>query len=297
MYASEALLPLVRLIAVWDEFQEARAALDRLQEVLDEAPEPQPPAAARVVVEPLRGHLRCEQVSFAYGGPGTPLVLREVSFAVRPGEHVAVVGRSGSGKTTLARLLLGLYRPTRGRIWIDGWDLRQLDLAAYRRQVGVVLQEDLLLCGTVRDNIALGDPQPDLERVIEAARQVGADEFIAALPNGYETVVGERGLTLSGGQRQRLSLARALYRQPRLLVLDEATSALDRRTEESVHQGLAAARAGRTTVTIAHSLTTARTADRILVLQGGVLVEQGRHDELLARRGAYFDLAAGPGGA
>jgi ABC-type bacteriocin/lantibiotic exporter with double-glycine peptidase domain len=218
-------------------------------------------------------------------------VLRAISFEIHPGERVAIVGRSGSGKTTLARLVLGLYRPTQGRVLIDGRDLGELDLADYRRQVGVVLQENLLLAGTIRENIALGDLEAEGVRIIEAASLAGAHEFITALPQGYETVIGELGLTLSGGQRQRINLARALYRKPRLLILDEATSALDSVSEQAIEKNLADILAGRTALIIAHDLSAVRHADRVLVLQDGMLVEQGTHEELLARRGTYAALA------
>jgi ATP-binding cassette subfamily B protein len=294
MYASEALFPIVRLIAVWEEFQEARVAVERMEEVLHEEAEPQSPAAAaRLSPHPIEGRVQYEQVHFDYGGPDPAPVLRGVTFEVRPGERVAVVGRSGSGKTTLARLLLGLIRPTRGRVCIDGRDLADLDLTTYRRQLGVVLQDNMLVRGPVWENIALGDDKPDRGRVIEAARLAGAHEFIAAMPCGYDSVVGEMGLTLSGGQRQRLSIARALYRNPRLLIFDEATSALDGAGEKAVQESLNAVLSGRTAVMIAHRLTTIRHADRILVLQDGVIVEEGAHDELLRRRGAYYALVAG----
>jgi ATP-binding cassette subfamily B protein len=220
-------------------------------------------------------------------------VLRDVTFEVRPGERVAVVGRSGSGKTTLAGLLLGLLRPTLGRIWVDDLDLEGMDLPAYRRQVGVVLQENLLVRGTVWENIALGDPRPDRARVVEVARLAAAHEFIEGMPQGYDSVVGEMGLTLSGGQRQRIGIARALYRDPQILILDEATSALDRASEAAVQQNLSTILSGRTAILIAHRTATIRQADRILVLQDGAIVEQGTHDELLRLGGTYCTLVAG----
>jgi ATP-binding cassette subfamily B protein len=293
MYANEALAPLVRLAAVWDEFQEIRVVLKRVQEVLDQRPESQLPAEARHYPTAISGHVRCEHVFFNYNQSDQPPLLRGVSFELVPGEHVALVGRSGSGKTTLARLLLGLYRPSQGQVCIDGWDLCDLDLATYRRQVGVIVQENLLLSGTIYENIALGDRQPDRQRVIEAALCVGADEFIAALPQGYDTMVGEMGLTLSGGQRQRLSLARLAYRDPRLVILDEATNALDGPSARAVHRALATLLAGRTALIIAHQPTTIRYADRILVLHDGIIAEQGTHDQLLAHRGRYAELVAG----
>jgi ABC-type bacteriocin/lantibiotic exporter with double-glycine peptidase domain len=187
---------------------------------------------------------------------------------------VAIVGPSGLGKTTLARLVLGLYRPTRGRILIDGRDLSELDLDAYRRQVGVVLQENLLIAGTIEDNIALGDKQPDRARVVEAARLAGAHEFIAQMPAGYQSVVGDLGLTLSGGQRQRINLARALYREPRLLVLDEPTSSLDAHTERSIGRSLEAGLNGRTALIVSHSREVIDHIDRVLAVEDEMIVDE-----------------------
>jgi ABC-type bacteriocin/lantibiotic exporter with double-glycine peptidase domain len=205
---------------------------------------------------------------------------------------VALVGRSGSGKTTVARLLLGLYQPDQGHVLIDDADLRHLDLLTYRRQIGVVLQENLLLSGSVVYNIALGEPQPDADRVLKAAQEAGAHEFITRLPEGYETRVGEMGLTLSAGERQRISIARALYRNPRILIFDEATSALDSLNEWEIQRNLDTILAGRTTLIIAHKMTMIKTAHRILVLHDGLVVEQGTHLELLAMRGAYHAMSS-----
>jgi ATP-binding cassette subfamily B protein len=292
MYAGLAMAPLVSLITLWDEVQLARAALGRIEEVRRQPPERQP-GDTRGCPVPLRGRVRFEQVRFCYDGPDAPEVLRGVTFELGPSERVALVGRSGSGKTTVARLLLGLYRPTGGRVLVDGLDLAELDPAAYRRQVGVVLQENLLFSGTVRDNIALGEDRPEQDRVESAARLACAHDFIAGLPQAYDTVVGEQGLTLSGGQRQRVSLARALYRDPRLLIFDEALGSLDGDTLRAVHRNLPAMLAGRTALIIAHHGPTIRLADRILVLEDGVIVEQGTHAELTDRRGLYCSLAAG----
>jgi HlyB family type I secretion system ABC transporter len=294
LYAGQATVPLLSLITLSEEVQQARAALARVEEILTHPPEPRPLAKAPRYPWRLEGGITFDRVSFTYPGSSGRPVLRGVSFDIRPGERVAIVGQSGSGKTTLTRLVLGLYRPTAGRILIDGTDLGELDLEAYRRQVGVVLQENFLLPGTVRDNIAPDDPSPDAARVAEAARRAGAYEFIGSLPEGYDTAVGERGLTLSGGQRQRIGLARALYRDPRLLILDEATSAVDRPGESAIHRNLAAVLEDRTALVIAHNLATVCHADRILVLHEGVIVEQGTHGELLNGRGHYYTLAGCP---
>jgi ATP-binding cassette subfamily B protein len=293
MLASESLLPIVRLLAVWEEFQEARVALERVEEVRAELADFQLPAEQRLDPGRIEGRICFEAVSFDYKGESAAPVLRGLTFTIRPGERIALVGRSGSGKTTISRLLLGLLRPTRGQILIDGWDLRDVDLESFRRQVGVVLQDNLLVRGTVWENISLGDDQPDRKRIIEVARQAGADEFIEAMPQGYDSIIGEMGLSLSGGQRQRLSIARALYRDPRLLILDEATSALDSLSESAIHKNLGRILASRTALIIAHNFRTIRHADRILVLQDGTIAEEGTHDQLLARKGAYFRLVAG----
>jgi ATP-binding cassette subfamily B protein len=203
-----------------------------------------------------------------------------VSFDILPGEHVAILGPSGSGKTTLARLVLGLYRPTAGRILIDGRDLAEIDLDAYRKQVGVVLQENLLLAGTIEDNIALGDDRPGTERAEQAARLAAAHEFITAMPNGYHSVVGNLGLTLSGGQRQRINLARALYRQPRLLILDEPTSSLDSGGEQSIQENLATALRRRTVLINTHSRGVMRLAHKVLVLEDGTVVDRETGEKL-----------------
>lgn len=285
LYASQAALPLLGLIALSEEVQQARAALERMQEVLDVAPESSTRPGTRRCLRDLGGDVRFEGVSFAYDSAAAE-ILREVSFHLHPGEHVAVVGLSGSGKTTLARLLMGLYQPTSGRILIDGIDLQELDLASYRQRIGVVLQENILVWGTIRDNIALGDPRPDEVRIQKAARLAGAGDFIEALPHGYATVIGEMGLTLSGGQRQRLSLARALYRDPKLLILDEPTSALDHSTELAVAHDLTAAFAGRTALLISHSPTLLHLADRLVELRDSRLLEPVQLDDTAERNGA-----------
>jgi ABC-type bacteriocin/lantibiotic exporter with double-glycine peptidase domain len=229
-------------------------------------------------------HLRCENVWFDYGGPNPAPVLRGVTFEIAPGDHVLLIGRSGSGKTTLLRLLLGLYRPTRGRVLVDGHDLRDLDLAAYRRQVGVALQENLLLGGTIWENIALGADDPNRDRAIAAARRAGAHDFLAALPAGYDTIIGEMGLTLSGGQRQRIGVARALYRDPPLLLLDEPASALDPVTARAMAISLERALDGRTAVLVGHEAEAGARANRILALDEGHIAEQRNLQQISLRR-------------
>jgi ABC-type bacteriocin/lantibiotic exporter with double-glycine peptidase domain len=272
MYAGLAVLPVTNLIALWDEAREVRAAADRVDEVLAQHPEAGAEGSANLAL-PVTGAIQFERVSFSYGGADGPPVLKEVSFELRPGETVALVGVSGSGKSTIARLLLGLLQPTSGRILIDGVNLARLDLRAYRRQVGAALQENVLLSGTIGDNIALGDLTLDAKRIDAAGKVAGVDEFVNALPAGYDTPVGERGVTLSGGQRQRIALARVLYRDSRLVVLDEATSAVDGLGASELRQRIREALRGRTVLMIAHDPSVATEADRVLVLHEGRIIE------------------------
>jgi len=242
------------------------------------------------VLPDMRGDVRFEGVYFRYGDSETPYVLKNISFELEPGEMVAVVGLSGSGKTTLAKMLVGFYPPSEGRIMIDGYDLSALDLEYYRAQIGYVMQSNLLFSGSIIENIAAGDENPDQRHVIEVAKMADAHGFISNLPRGYEQVVGERGMGLSGGQIQRLCIARALYRNPRMLIFDEATSALDTQSESNILEQMQTILAGRTALVIAHRLSTIVQADKILVLYDGSIVEAGTHDELVAKRGMYFQL-------
>jgi ATP-binding cassette subfamily B protein len=285
------LAPLIGLVGLWNLLNEAGVAMERLGDVLDIAPEQAPgELASRVVLPDLRGDIRLEGVYFRYGGTETPYVLENVGLHVKPGELVAIVGRSGSGKTTLAKLLVGFYAPTDGRLLVDGYDMSVIDKGYYRAQVGYVMQSNLLFSGTIAENIASGDESPDRRRIEEVARMADAHGFVGKLPLGYEQVVGERGIGLSGGQIQRLCIARALYHDPRLLVFDEATSALDTQSESNIIANLHEVLKGRTAVVIAHRLSTIMRADKILVLYEGSIVEQGRHEELVGRRGMYYQL-------
>ena len=216
--------------------------------------------------------------------------MENLSFELKPGQMVALVGRSGSGKTTISKLILGLYPPTDGKILIDGQDITSLSLHSLRHQVGVVDQDTFLFGGTIRENICLGHPGAKLEAIIEAAKLAGADEFIKKLPMGYESQIGEGGGMLSGGQRQRIAIARALLGNPKLLVLDEATSHLDAESERIIQNNLIKIIGDRTTLVIAHRLSTIRHADLILVLDKGILIEQGTHEELMTKRGHYYYL-------
>ena len=268
------------------------AAGQRIFEVLDVEIEvrdkPDAVALDRIGETAGSGAVEFRDVTFGYV-PGQP-VLKNISFELEPGEMVAVVGLSGSGKTTLAKMLVGFYPPSEGRIMIDGYDLSALDLEYYRAQIGYVMQSNLLFSGSIIENIAAGDENPDQRHVIEVAKMADAHGFISNLPRGYEQVVGERGMGLSGGQIQRLCIARALYRDPRMLIFDEATSALDTQSESNILEQMQTILAGRTALVIAHRLSTIVQADKILVLYDGSIVEAGTHDELVAKRGMYFQL-------
>jgi ATP-binding cassette, subfamily B, bacterial HlyB/CyaB len=283
--------PLMGLVGLWNLLNDAGVAMERLGDVLDMEPEQKPgDVASRVVLPDLQGEIRLENVYFRYGGNDTAYVLENISLDIRPGELVAIVGRSGSGKTTLAKLLVGFYPPSEGKLVVDGYDISVIDKDYYRAQVGYVMQSNLLFSGTIAANIASGDESPDRRRIEEVAKMADAHAFISKLPLGYEQVVGERGMGLSGGQVQRLCIARALYHDPRLLVFDEATSALDTQSESNIIGNMNEILKGRTAVIIAHRLSTIMRADKILVLYEGAVVEQGRHDELVERRGMYYQL-------
>jgi subfamily B ATP-binding cassette protein HlyB/CyaB len=282
---------LTGLVALWSRLADAGVAMERLGDVLDIEPEQKPSeAGSRVVLPDLQGDLKLENVYFRYGGDDTPYVLDNISIDIRRGELIAIVGRSGSGKTTLAKLLVGFYAPTDGKILVDGYDMSAIDKDYYRAQVGYVMQSNLLFSGSIAENIASGDESPDRRRIEQVAKMADAHAFISKMPLGYEQVVGERGVGLSGGQVQRLCIARALYHDPRLLVFDEATSALDTQSESNIIASMHDILAGRTAVIIAHRLSTIMRADKIVVLYEGHIAEQGRHDELLARRGMYYEL-------
>jgi ATP-binding cassette subfamily B protein len=285
------LAPLMGLVGLWSRLNDAAVAMERLGDVLDLEPEQKPEDLAnRVALPDLRGEIKFEGVYFRYGGADTSYVLENINLDIKPGELVAIVGRSGSGKTTLAKLLVGFYTPTEGKLMVDGYDINVIDKEYYRAQVGYVMQTNLLFSGTVAENIACGDDSPDRRRIEEVARRADAHGFISKMPRGYEQMVGERGTGLSGGQIQRLCIARALYHDPRLLVFDEATSALDTQSESNIIASMNDILQGRTAVIIAHRLSTIMRADKILVLYEGKVVEQGKHDELVQRRGMYYEL-------
>ena len=288
MLAAQVTGPLLRLVNLWQEFQQVGISVQRLGDVLNTQPEPSY-NPNRTTLPQVAGRVSFEEVTFRYR-PDGPEVLRKISFTVAPGQVIGLVGRSGSGKSTIAKLIQRLYVPERGRIVVDGVDLAQVDPAWLRRQVGVVLQENVLFNRSVRDNIALTDPGISMERVIQAATLAGAHEFILELPEGYDTMVGEHGCSLSGGQRQRMAIARALIADPRILIFDEATSALDYESESVIQRNMAQIAKGRTVFIVAHRLSTVRPAHRIYVIERGEIVEEGAHEELLRIGGFYARL-------
>ncbi|OQW36127.1 MAG: peptidase C39 [Nitrospira sp. SG-bin2] len=288
MLSAQVTGPMLRLVNLWQEFQQVGISVQRLGDVLNTQPEPSY-NPNRTTLPHVAGQVVFDDVTFRYR-PDGPEVLRKVSFSVAPGQVIGLVGRSGSGKSTIAKLIQRLYVPERGRILVDGVDLAQVDPAWLRRQVGVVLQENFLFNRSVRDNIALTDPGLAMERVIQAAKQAGAHEFILELPEGYDTLVGEHGCSLSGGQRQRIAIARALVADPRILIFDEATSSLDYESEAVIQQNMAQICKGRTVFIVAHRLSTVRPAHRIYVVERGEIVEQGSHEELLRMNGFYTRL-------
>jgi subfamily B ATP-binding cassette protein HlyB/CyaB len=288
MLAGRVSAPVLRLAQIWQDFHQARLSVARLGDILNTPAEPtfNP---GRAALPAIRGEITLEHVTFRYRLDG-PEVLHDVSFSVPAGQIVGIVGPSGSGKSTLAKLVQRLYVPESGRVLVDGVDLAMVDTAWLRRQLGVVLQENVLFNRSVRDNIALADPAMPIERVIAAATLAGAHEFILELPEGYDAIVGERGSSLSGGQKQRIAIARALVTDPRILIFDEATSALDYESERVIQQNMQEIAKGRTVFIIAHRLSTVRHTDRVITIDAGRLAEDGSHDELINTGGRYASL-------
>jgi len=294
MLSSRVSMPVLRLAQIWQDFHQARLSVERLADILNTPAEPAY-NPTRAALPPIRGDISFEHVGFRYRIDG-PQVLHDVSLTIPAGQVVGIVGPSGSGKSTLAKLISRLYVPESGRLLVDGVDLAIVDTAWLRRQVGDVLQEDVLFNRTVRDNIALADPAMPMPKIIAAATLAGAHEFILELPEGYDTLIGERGSTVSGGQRQRIAIARALVTDPRILIFDEATSALDYESERIIQDNMRQIAKGRTVIIIAHRLSTVRLADRIVTIERGRLVEDGTHDELIRKGGRYAALYRLQGG-
>ncbi|SHJ94746.1 ATP-binding cassette, subfamily B, HlyB/CyaB [Bradyrhizobium lablabi] len=288
MLAGRVAQPVLRLAQLWQDFHQARVSIARLGDILNTTPEPAFDAS-RAALPPIRGDITFDHVTFRYRIDG-PTALTDISLKISAGQVIGIVGPSGSGKSTLTKLVQRLYVPEAGRILIDGIDLMVADVAWLRRQIGSVLQENVLFNRSIRDNIALADPGMSMERVIAAAELAGAHEFILELPDGYNTIVGERGASLSGGQRQRIAIARALVTNPRILIFDEATSALDYESENIIQRNMRKIATGRTVLIIAHRLSAVRQADRIITIEGGRLVEDGTHDELMKKAGRYATL-------
>ncbi len=298
MFAQRVAQPIMRMAQLWTDFQQTGISMARLGDILNTRTEVPPAQSAQL--PPLKGHIVFDQVTHRYRPEAAP-VLHALSLDIAAGEVLGIVGRSGSGKSTLTKLVQRLYWPEQGRLLVDGIDTSLVDAAQLRRQIGVVLQENLLFNRSVRENIAISDPAAPIEAVIEVAKLAGAHDFISELPEGYDTLVGEQGGSLSGGQRQRIAIARALYGNPRILIFDEATSALDYESEAAIQRKMARICQGRTVIIIAHRLSTVRQADRIVVMERGRLVEEGSHDMLLQREGGIYahlwKLQASPGGS
>jgi subfamily B ATP-binding cassette protein HlyB/CyaB len=288
MLAGQVSGPVLRLVQVWQDFHQVRLSVERLGDILNTPVETSSNTTESSMV-PLKGGIEFERITFRYGLNTQP-ILRDISLKIPPGQVVGIVGPSGSGKSTIAKLAQRLYMPEAGRVLFDGVDSAVLDPSWLRRQIGVVLQENILFNRSVRENIALSDPAMPMERVIAAAELAGAHEFICKMPRGYDTSIGERGVSLSGGQRQRIAIARALVGDPRILIFDEATSALDYESESIIQANMRDIVKGRTVLIIAHRLSTVRTADRILTIEGGVIVEDGTHDGLVHGGGRYAAL-------
>jgi ATP-binding cassette, subfamily B, bacterial HlyB/CyaB len=295
--------PVTQMVNLWNELQEVRIAIDRVGDVLNVKPEHaviSHPDKIQTQVRQLEGEIKFAKVNFSYNiNDQSRAVMRDFELTINPGEHVAFVGPSGCGKSTIAKMVLGFYMPGGGDLTIDGKDICSMDLNSLRRNIGVVLQDTFIFGGSVSENIALGDPEPDMQAVQEAARLSGAEEFIIRFPLGYQTRIGEKGMGLSGGQRQRIGIARALYRRPKIMIFDEATSALDNESEARITQELKTVLVNRTSITIAHRLTTVMDSDRICFIKDGKVQEQGTHAQLTdptflkeqGYTGMYYQLA------
>ena len=288
MLSGQVTGPVLRLAQLWQDFNQVKISVDRLGDILNTQPEPSP-SSQDGQGGVLKGDIRLEHITFRYRPDAQP-ILSDLSLDIPSGQVIGVVGPSGSGKSTIAKLIQRLYVPEQGRLLVDGRDIALADPAWLRRQIGVVLQENVLFNRTVRENIALANPATPIDEVIAAAELAGAHEFIAKMTRGYDTMIGERGASLSGGQRQRIAIARALLGNPRILIFDEATSALDYESESIIQRNMRQIVEGRTVVIIAHRLSTVRGADRIITIEDGRIVEDGTHESLLHAHGRYASL-------
>ncbi len=287
MFANQFSSPILRLVGLWNEFQQTLLSVDRLGDILNTPTENVNKQA--ITLPKLSGDVKFENVGFKYA-PDAPMILNKFSLEVKQGESVGLVGRSGSGKSTLTKLIQRLYIANEGAIFIDGVDIRHMDPAWLRHNIGVVLQDNYLFSGSIKENIEYSMPGSSVDRIIQASKIAGADEFISELPEGYDTLVGERGSSLSGGQRQRIAIARALLSNPKILIFDEATSALDYESEKVIQNNMVNIKKGRTMFIVAHRLTTVKNCDKIVVMNKGKIMEIGNHNELMDKKGYYYDL-------
>ncbi len=287
MFANQFTAPILRLVGMWNEFQQTLLSVDRIGDILNTPTEQKNDKA--ITLPKIQGHIRFEDISFSYG-PNLPTVLNNINIEIKSGMSVGLVGRSGSGKSTITKLLQRLYITNSGAIYMDSIDIRHLNPSWLRHNIGVVLQENYLFSGSIKDNIALSYTNASMERIIQAATIAGAHEFISELPEGYETEVGERGSSLSGGQKQRIAIARALITDPKILVFDEATSALDYESEKIIQTNLNKIKHGRTMIIVAHRLTTVQDCDMIVVFDRGKIIEKGSHEELMSMKSYYYRL-------
>ena len=287
MFSGQFSAPMLRLVGLWNEFQQTLLAVDRIGDILNSPLEMQ--SGNAITLNHVEGNIKVDNLSFRYN-VDSPMVLNNINLDIKAGEKIGFVGRSGSGKSTIAKLIQRLYYTTEGTIYIDGIDIRNIDPVWLRTHIGIVLQENYLFSGTIKDNIALPRPNVPMEGIVQVAQIAGAHEFISKLPKGYDTEVGERGSSLSGGQRQRIAIARALISNPRILIFDEATSALDYESERIIRDNMAMISKGRTTIIIAHRLSTIKDCDKIVCFDNGYIVEAGTHEQLLQHDGYYKKL-------
>lgn len=287
MFANQFIAPVMRLVNLWNEFQQVLLGVDRLGDILNNPVELT--SSKAITLPKINGSVRIDNLSFKYS-PNSPMVLNGVALDVKAGQSIGLVGRSGSGKSTITKLIQKLYLPFEGTVYIDDVDIRQMNPVWLRNNIGVVLQENYLFSGTIRDNIAMPKPDAPIEAIIQAAQISGAHSFISEMPEGYDTFVGERGSTLSGGQRQRIAIARALITNPKIIIFDEATSALDYESERVIMDNLDKIKHGRTMFIIAHRLSTVKNCDLIVALDKGSIIEVGTHDELIKKQGYYYNL-------